>query len=119
MDSGARIAIRIGFIALFFVIRQIYKSSSGSGVKEFSISSTLTVESGLIDSLQLKSGEQVSLLNRPDSFEVVVRAKGITDRFEDIGVIEDRELAEKVRSNVARGTIEYVDGNNVKIKLIY
>lgn len=119
MDSGARIAIRLGFIALFFVIRQIYKSNSNSGPKEFSISSTMTVDSSLVENLQLKPGDQVSLLNKPDSFEVLVRAKGSAERYEEIGVIEDRELAEKVRNNIARGTIEYVDGNNVKIKLTY
>jgi hypothetical protein len=117
MRSEYRIGIRIGILVLFFIIRQIYKSNSGP--KEFTISSTLTVDRSLADQLQLNPGEQVSLMNRPDTFEVIVSAKGISDRYQEIGVIEDRELSEKVKSGAARGKVEYVNGNEVKLALTY
>jgi len=120
MQSEYRIAIRVGVIALFFIIRQIYKSNSnGKTNEDFQISSTLVVDQMLIDKLQMKQGELISLLNRPETFEVIVSAKGISDRYEEIGVIEDRELSEKVKSHIARGTIESVTGNIVKVTLTY
>jgi hypothetical protein len=117
MQSGYRLGIKLGIFVVFFIIRQIYKSNNKP--KEFSISSTLSVNSGLAERLQLVPGEQVSLLNRPDTFEVLVRAKGITSAYEEIGVIEDRELAEKVKTGSARGTIEFVNGDEVKLTLTY
>jgi hypothetical protein len=118
MASEYRLAIKIGLFVVFFVIRQIYKSNS-SGTKEMSISSNLLVDNSLIEKLQLRPGELLSLINRPATFEVLVSAKGISDRYEQIGVIEDRELSEKVKSGNARGTVEYVNGNEVKVTLTY
>ncbi|MFP9099797.1 hypothetical protein ACLI09_12140 [Flavobacterium sp. RHBU_24] len=83
------------------------------------MSSTLSVDNALIEKLQLKPGELLSLVNRPETFEVLVSAKGISDRYEQIGVIEDRELSEKVKTGKARGTVEYIDGNDVKVTLTY
>lgn len=117
MRGNYWIEIKVGILILFFIIRKIYKSNNKPS--ELTISSTLNVDSNLIDKLQLKSGELVSLVNRPDTFEVLVSAKGISDRYEEIGVIEDRELAEKVKNNIARGKVEYVSGNDIKLALTY
>ena len=118
MGGEYRLAIRLGLIVVFFVIRQVYKSSS-KGPKEFSMSSNLLVDSNLVEKLQLRPGELLSLVNRPDTFEVLVSAKGISDRYEQIGVIEDRELSEKVKRGTARGVVEYINGNDVKVTLTY
>jgi hypothetical protein len=118
MASEYRLAIKVGLFVVFFVIRQIYKSSS-KGSKELSISSNLLVDSNLIEKLHLRPGELLSLINRPGTFEVLVSAKGISDRYEEIGVIEDRELSEKVKTGSARGSVEYVNGNEVKVTLTY
>jgi hypothetical protein len=117
MQSEYRWGIKIGLLVVFLVVRQLYKSNNKP--KEYSINSTLKVDPVLADKLQLQPGEQVSLVNRPDTFEVIVKAKGILDHYEEIGVIEDRELAEKVKSHVARGTVEYASGNEVRLVLTY
>lgn len=117
MQTEYRIAIKLGLVALFFIIRQALKKDKRP--KEFSISSTLVVDSTLSEKLRLQPGEQIALSNRPDTFEVVVRAKGIADNYQEIGVIEDRELAENVKKNVARGKIESVNGDNVTLTFTY
>lgn len=118
MASEYRLAIKLGLIVVFFIVRQVMKSNN-RGPKELSMSSNLLVDSSLIDKLQLRPGELLSLVNRPNTFEVVVSARGISDRYEKIGVIEDRELSEKVKVGSARGAVEYVNGNDVKVTLTY
>ena len=119
MDSGVRILIRLSFIAVFFVIRTIYKNNNSSKTKEIAIRSTLTVEEGISNSLQLRPGELVSLLCKPGTFEVLVKAKGSSQMYESIGIIEDRELYDRVNNNTVRGTIYYIEGNQVTIDLTY
>lgn len=118
MQNEYRLAIRVGIIALFFILRHIYKNMN-SGPKGISISSMLDADRNLIERLQLQPGEPVELVSRPNTFLVTVRAKGITDSYEDIGAIHDRELSEKVKNNSALGMIEYTAENKVKLIFTY
>lgn len=89
----------------------------GSG--EYSITSELDVSESLFKAVDLFPGKELMLVNRPESFEVLVKVKNQEDGFLDLGTIENRELAAKVVQSRAKAKVLYVTSYSVKVELTY
>jgi|GEM_PF-3159107 len=108
----------------FIIIRLIIKfaggsSSSGSGPAEYAITSELFISQRIFDAVDLYPGKELMLVNKPDTAEVFVKVKGNDEAFLELGVIENTELAHKVRQSRAKAKVLYATSTSVKVELSY
>lgn len=107
------------------VVRLIIKfsgggSSSGPGAPaEYAITSELMVNKEVFDAVDLYPGKELLLVNKPETPEVIVKVKAGDDRFIELGVIENMELAGRVRQSRAKAKVLFTTASSVKVELAY
>lgn len=111
--------ITLGFIILRFIIKFAAGDKNASaGPKEYTITSQLNVGESLIEKLQLRNTDTVSLNVVPGSNVVEVLVKR-DEGFEKIGSIQDTELSIKAETGRVYPSIHFIYGDTVTLEFIY
>ncbi|MFP9099796.1 hypothetical protein ACLI09_12135 [Flavobacterium sp. RHBU_24] len=116
------IAVLMGVAGAVFIVNKIYSTPAKvvftESDNEFTAVLTDT-KPELINGLGLTIGEQLVLQESATAGDVIVKAKGSSEGFTNIGIVRNAEFYKKVQQKRARAKIEEVSGDTITIAYSY
>jgi hypothetical protein len=116
------IAVLMGVAGVVFIVNKIYSTPAKVVFTESDNEYTAPlsdVNTNIIAQLGLTNGEQLVLQETATAGQVIVKAKGNSDGFTTIGIVNNAEFYKKVQQKRARAKIAAVAGDNITIAYSY